>query len=351
MEPTRIAESTLRTFIAAMFVRLGVPPEAAGLATCSLVEASLMGIDTHGVEALPMYVAHLQAGGLAADALPVRLEGRGTVDVWDGRHGLGLAAGRILMSESIRQARTDGIHFAACRNANHMGACGVYAKMAADAGLIGMVSQQTLASLAPWGGQDARVGAAPFALAAPVQNAFPFYFDASMAAMTRSQIKAHRRSGTPLPEGAAMDAQGRPTRDPEEAWHGQIMPIGGHKGVGLAMVFDILSSVFSGNQLSTSVPSIIDHPERSADSSFFVMAIDPTAVGSLVDFTEAMKRYVDHVESSSPRTADAPPRYPGRREGEVWNERSRNGVPISADGMDHFDRIAASLSLPGVRAR
>ncbi len=326
-----VAESELLTCIARVFMRLGVPQDLAVLSARSLVDASLLGVETHGVDALPMYIGHLRSGGLKAEARPVRVSGRRAVEQWDAQHGFGLAAGRIMMAEAIRRATADGIYFATCRNANHLGACGVYAKMAADAGLIGVVSQQTLASLAPWGGLDVRVGASPFAMAAPIKDAFPFYFDASMAALTRSQIKRHRQNGALLPEGTAMDAEGQPTRDPEEAWSGQIMPIGAHKGVGLAMVFEILSSVLSGGRPSTDIPSIVDHPDQSADSGFFLMAIDPTAMGPLDGFTAALKRYVDQVETSSPRNADDPPRYPGRREGSVWQDRTANGVPISPE--------------------
>jgi LDH2 family malate/lactate/ureidoglycolate dehydrogenase len=343
-----IAESTLRVFVTEVFTRLAVPPVSAALAAQSLVEASLLGIDTHGIELLDMYVAHLRAGGLKADAEPICLQRRGGVQLWDIQHGFGLAAGRVVMSSAIQQARSDGICLATCRNANHLGACGVYAKMATDEGLIGIASQQTLASLAPWGGREVLVGTSPFALVAPVKDAFPFYFDASMAAVTRGQIRIHRRTGKPLPEGVALDAEGRPTRDPEQAWQGQIMPIGGHKGVGLAMAFEILSCLLSGNQFSQAIPSIVDHPERSADSSFFMMAIDSTVATPLSDFAAAMKRYVDYVESSMPRTPDHPPRYPGRREGEIWLDRSQNGIPISAEGKTRLDRIAASLSLAPV---
>lgn len=348
MEIVRVPESTLRAFAADVFVRLGVSPHLAALAAQSLVEASLLGIETHGVESLDMYVAQLRSGGLKGTAEPVRLQRRGGISLWDIQHGFGLAAGRIVMADVIQQSRTAGISLATCRNANHLGACGIYARMAADAGLIGIVSQQTLASLAPWGGRDARIGASPFALVAPIAGDFPFYFDASMAAMTRGQMKHYLRTGEPLPDGVAMDAEGQPTRDAEKAWCGQIMPIGNHKGVGLAMAFEILSCILSGNQLAQAIPSVIDHPESSADSGFFMLAIDPASIGPLTGFTAAMKHYLDYSESSAPLDAENPPRYPGRREGAAWLDRIANGVPVSTEGIDRLQKIAASLSLPGV---
>jgi LDH2 family malate/lactate/ureidoglycolate dehydrogenase len=266
------------------------------------------------------------------------------------QHGFGLAGGRQLMTQAVRQARDTGIALLTCRNANHLGACGVYGKIAADEGFIGMVSQQTLASLAPWGGKEARIGASPFALVAPVEGSFPFFFDASMAAMTRSQIKTHRHAGEPLPEGVALDNKGHPTVDPEKAWHGQILPIGRHKGVGLAMVFEILSCVLSGNRFSLEIPSIVDHPQRSAQSGVFMMAMDPQAVMPQNEFAAAMKRYVDYQESSPANDPGSPPRYPGRSEGACWLDRRQNGIPVAPGAFERLEQIAQSLCLDGLKA-
>jgi LDH2 family malate/lactate/ureidoglycolate dehydrogenase len=227
-------------------------------------------------------------------------------------------------------AKDKGIYYATCRNANHLGACGVYAKMAADAGMIGLVSQQALASLSPCGGLDPRIGASPFACSAPVENGFPFLFDAGMAAVTRSQVKVCRRKGLSVPKGVALDAQGEPTEDPEKAWVGQLMPIGNHKGVGMAMVFEILSSIISGNKMSNAIASIVDNPDKSAGSGIFIIVIDPATVMPLIDFAKRMREYVNYIESSSPRDPDDPPRYPGRRKGDFWYDRKQNGIPVSA---------------------
>jgi LDH2 family malate/lactate/ureidoglycolate dehydrogenase len=180
---------------------------------------------------------------------------------------------------------------------------------------------------------------------APVEGMFPFYFDGHMAFMTRAQVKAHRLSKTPLPEGVAMDKDGNPTTDPEAAWFGQLMPIGRHKGVGLAMVFEILSAVLSGNQFSTDIPSIVNEPNKSADSSIFIIAIDPRAFGAEGEFPRRMREYVEHIESSPPLDPKNPPRYPGRREGQLWEERSSKGIPVSPAGMAKFADIAKKLKI------
>ena len=345
MDSTRIAESALEAFVVEVFTRLKVAAHVAALAARSLLDASLMGVDSHGIEALDMYVTHLKNGGLSPNTEPSQITGHGGADLWDMGHGMGLAGARTVMEHAIRVAQSNSIHMATCRNANHLGACGVYAKMAADAGMIGIVSQQTLASLSPWGGRDVRVGASPVAFAAPVDNGFPFLFDAGMAAITRHQVKACRQKGQPLPKGVALDARGEPTQDPDEAWDGQLMPIGGHKGVGLAMAMEILSCILSGNRLSTDIASIVDHAEESAGSGIVVMAIDPAAVMPMDDFGKRMREYVDYVESSTPRDPADPPRYPGRREGEHWRNRKQEGIPVSAEALQRFGEIAISLSV------
>jgi len=341
----RFSQEILAAFALRVFAELQVPERTSRLAVRSLLDASLLGMETHGIEALRMYVDHLTGGGLKAKAEPLRVLESGGFDLWDMRSGFGLASGRIIMEHAISRAKESGIYLASIRNTNHIGACGVYGKIAADAGLIGMVSQQTLPAFAPWGGKEARVGASPFALVAPVKDMFPFYLDCSMAAVTRAKIKACRLAGVPLEEGLALDADGNPTADPEAAWFGQLMPIGRYKGVGLAMAFEILSAVLSGNQFADTIPSIVNEPHKSADSSVFMMAIDPQKVASEVDFPGRIREYVEYVESSPAKDHSDPPRYPGRREGEIWADRTRNGIPVTPDGLGGFETIAEELGV------
>ncbi|MCA9450328.1 MAG: Ldh family oxidoreductase, partial [Candidatus Omnitrophica bacterium] len=211
------------------------------------------------------------------------------------------------------------------------------------------VSQQSFPCLSPWGGKTPKVGSSPFAFVAPVEGAFPFYFDCQMASMTRAQVKSHRLSETPLPEGAAMDAEGVPTTDPDAAWFGQLMPIGKHKGVGFAMVFEILAGVLSGNQFSADMPSIVNEPDKSADSSIFIQAIDPSVVFPDGNFSETMKAYIDYIESSPAIDPQNPPRYPGRREGEFWADRSENGIPLSEMGSQKFEDISKRLGIDPIQ--
>ncbi len=342
---TRVNPVQFEDFAQSALQKLGVPSRTAALAIRSMLDASLMGIETHGIESLEMYVNHLEAGGLKADREPVKLSGKGPVEVWDMQSGYGLAGARTIMEKAIRIAKELGIYFASVRRTNHIGACGVYGKMAADQGLIGLVSQQTFPCLSPWGGKIPKIGSSPFAFVAPVEGSFPFYFDCQMASMTRAQVKSHRLRKIPLPEGAAMDLEGNPTTDPDTAWFGQLMPIGNHKGVGFAMVFEILAGILSGNQFSTGIPSIVNEPDKSADSSIFMMAIDPSVVCPEGDFSKRMEEYIAYIESSPPIDTSNPARYPGRREGEQWEERSRNGIPLSAAGPLKFEEITKRLSI------
>jgi LDH2 family malate/lactate/ureidoglycolate dehydrogenase len=324
---------------------LGVPTSTSELATQSMLDASLLGVETHGIESMEMYVNHLIGGGLKADRQPVLLGGTPAFERWDMQSGFGLAATRLLMKHAIERAKAHGIYAATIRNTNHLGACGVYGKIAADQGFIGVVSQQSFPCLSPWGGREIRLGSSPFALVAPIEGLFPFYFDCHMASMTRAQVKAHRLSKTPLPEGVALDKNGNPTTDPEAAWFGQLMPIGKHKGVGLAMVFEILSAILSGNRFSNDIPSIVNEPSKSADSSIFLMAIDPRCITDENEFPRRMRQYVEYLESSPPMDPKNPPRYPGRREGEIWAQRSRDGIPLSAEALAKFNTIAQRLKI------
>ena len=164
--------------------------------------------------------------------------------------------------------------------------------------------------------------------------------------MTRGQIKAQMRRGENLPEGVALDKHGAPTTDPTAAWIGQILPIGRHKGMGIIMAFEILSCVLSGNRLSGEIPSIVDHPELSADSGLFMLALDPGVVCGRKEFANRMAEFVGYVESSVATDPLQPPRFPGRRKGEIWAERRTHGIPLEGDHLDRLDGIADELAIP-----
>ena len=344
-ESVRVPEATLGQFARAVFEQLGVPADTARLAVRSLLDASLLGVDTHGIEALDMYVDHLRAGGLDPSPKPVLVKESGALGLWDMRQGFGLAGARIIMDHAIQRAPRHGMALATCRNTNHIGACGVYGKMAADKGMIGIVSQQTRATFAPCGGKQQRVGTSPLAIAAPAAGGPAFFYDASFAAITGAKMKAHIRAGQPLPEGVAADADGAPTTDPQKAWAGQVMPIGGHKGVGLAMACEIFSAVLSGNVSSDQIPSIVSNPEQTAGSSVFMLVIDPEGITSRDGFAERMREYVAYVESSPARDPEDPPRYPGRRAGECWLDREKKGIPVRRDGLERINAIGQSLGI------
>jgi len=350
MEPKAVLvqESALDSFLRSLFATFGLAAADAALASRSLIEASLMGFDSHGVEALDLYYNQLRVGGIATDAAPVLLREGGGLGLWDMQHGEGLVCGRKVMAAVAARARKHGIYMATCRRTNHIGACGVYARLAADEGLIGIVSQQPRATFAPSGGKEKRVGTSPLAVAAPMGGGFPFLFDASLAQITYARIKAHRLAGTQLPEGVAMDNDGTPTTDPAVAWDGIIMPIGGYKGVGLAMALELLHCVLAGGVHGMDVPDVVASSGKHANTTLFMIGIDPDAIGSSGDFAARVRDYCDYVESAAPLDPDDPPRYPGRRAGEHWADRRANGIPVSRSALARFDEMAGEIGVARV---
>ena len=341
----RISEKRLVEFGCRLFEALGVPQEITALSIRSLLDASLMGIESHGIESLDMYAAHLTAKGPDPAASAVKIQEHGGLSIWDMQNGLGLANGRRLMEYAIEAAEEHGISMITCRRTNHIGACSVYGKIAADSGLIGIVSAQSRAMFAPWGGREKRVSQSPLAVVAPVKGRFPFCYDGSFASMTNAKLKEYIRRGESLPEGMATDDKGRPTIDPQTAWTGQILPIGRHKGVGLAMAFEVLHCVLSGNIFSLEVPSVVSTPEKAGETSLFMMALAPGFILDDRDFAAEMDRYVEYIESSPAVDPSQPPWCPGRREGQCWEDRRTNGIPVSPEGLKRLNEIALAAGV------
>jgi len=234
----RIGLEALQEVVAAAFQNAGVPAGNAEVVAGALVEAEARGIESHGVRMLPGYVARLKAGGFSAGAEPKVVREGPAVALIDGENGLGPLVATRAMEMAVRKARTAGIGACAAFHSNHYGAAACYALLASREGLVGIATTNSVAAVAPPGGRVGRVGNTATAYAIPTQDEPPLVLDISMSTAARSRFALHAERGQPLPEGWAIDAEGRPTTDAKAGLGGYLLPLGsptaGHKGFGLA---------------------------------------------------------------------------------------------------------------------
>jgi LDH2 family malate/lactate/ureidoglycolate dehydrogenase len=238
----RFPHEALHEVARAIFARCGMAEPDAEVLADQLVKADLRGIHSHGVMRVPLYAGKLAGGGVDPRGRPRVVKDAGAALVVDGGNNMGQIAGVFAMGRAIERARTTGV---AVGNSNHEGAMEYYVRMAIAADMIGVGTTNALPTMAPWGGIDKLVGLNPIGIGIPAGEAAPLVLDFAFGATAHGRMQVYQQKGIPIPDGWALDKEGRPTTDIDEALAGLVQPIGMCKGIGLAMAAGILSTLLS----------------------------------------------------------------------------------------------------------
>jgi LDH2 family malate/lactate/ureidoglycolate dehydrogenase len=294
-----------------------------------LVAADLMGIDSHGMSLLPLYDRQLQEGGATPIPNISIVHDRAAVALIDGDGGFGQVPSMMAVELAAERAQNFGVAAVAIRNSNHYGAAGVYVRRLAEQGLIGIsTSSVWRAAIVPTGGLEPRLGTNPVAFAAPSARGKPFLLDMATSNAAIGKLKLAQRAETDIPEGWALTRDGTAQRDPNLALLDTLLvPLGGHKGYGLAAMVEVLSSVLSGAALTP----LRDRPGRRHNVGHFVLALDPAMMrGSLAEFQADVDRMMDALRATQPSDPEHPVLVAGDPEYACEAERLSHGIPLCA---------------------
>lgn len=310
----RLSPEELHRALEAHFLRLGLPEEGAKAFAEVLVEAELEGLRSHGLARLPLYTAQLERGGLnprpemrLSQVRPglLLLEADGAPGPW---------AALRAVAALVPAAKEQGIAALAVRRAGHVGPLGPYVRRLAQAGLVGLAFANTPPALAP----GPVLGTNPIALGAPMAPE-PLVVDLALSVVSRGKILEKAQKGEPIPEGWAVDREGRPTTDPEAALEGALLPLGGGKGLALAVLVEVLAGALAGDVLGPEIPLPWRAPEAGVHPGFLLVGLDP---GPLSD------RFAQRVAELGRYLEAAGGRVPGSRRVRARAEALRNGIQV-----------------------
>ena len=340
----RFQAGALGETLGRLFAACGMRDADASLLAESLVQADLRGIHSHGVLRVPDYVRKLTRDGVDPRGRPRVVTDAGAALVVDAGNAMGQIAGRFAMDLAIARARETGLALAAVRGSNHCGALEWYTARALEHDMIGIAGTNALPTMAPWGGTDRIVGLNPLSIAVPAGETAPLVLDMALGATAHGKVRVYAQKGLALPEGWAFDAEGRPTSDAETALAGLIQPIGAFKGLGLAMMVGILSSVLSGARYGTEAGSLAEGAVPGADGQFY-LAIRIAA------FREpaAFKAQIDRIarEYLASRRAEGVERLylPGELETEIAARNRHEGIPLNETTVAGIVKAAEELGV------
>ncbi len=323
---------------------VGVPPEQAQMIAEVVVEGDLRGVESHGVLRLPAYVHRVQKGIMrAVTQLKTILERPATL-LLDAGGGFGQVAGVHAMERAIEKAQRNGVGMTAVRNANHFGVAAYYAMRALPHRMIGIVASNAAPSMAAWGGAAPVLGTNPICIAIPTGMEVDIILDMASSQVARGKIRLAAAKNESIPLGWALDAEGRPTQDPQAALKGTLVPMGGPKGYGLALVVDVLAGVMTGADFSVRLTSVHDL-SRPSSVGFVMQAVDISAFLPWEEFAERMRELVDAVRNS-PRAPGVERIYlPGEIEWLKTQERRQSGIPVAASVLQELRSLADELGV------
>jgi uncharacterized oxidoreductase len=318
-ETRTVAAAELRALVSRILAAAGTPPDAAGRVAGSLVLAILRGVDSHGVMRVPEYLAYVRDGRVDPAAEPV-VSVEGPVVRVDGRRAFGQLAAREAALAAVEQARRHGVALAVVSGVKHVGRVGEFVELCAERGCIGIAFANggpAGGSVAPHGGTRRALGTNPLAYAFPVAGRPPVVADFSTSTVAEGKVRLRRDSGSAVPEGWLVDADGRPTTDPGDLYAGgAILPAAGHKGYALGLLVEVLGGVLAGEGCA----SAGDDPGNG-----FVLVVIDGGDG----FPDGAARAVRAVEAVPPAAGFDRVRTPGDPELETEARRERDGIPLS----------------------
>ncbi|MUN35129.1 Ldh family oxidoreductase [Actinomadura litoris] len=341
--PVRIAADELRDAATRIFAASGVPLEDAALVADSLVQADLWGHQSHGVLRVGWYVDRIRSGVMRPETKIETVSDLGAVMTLDGHDGVGQVITAHAARAAVERAGRHGVGVVAVRNSNHFGTAAYFTRMAPPRGQIGILTTNSSPAMAPWDGRGKLVGSNPWSIAAPLDGDRQMVLDIANTAVARGKIYLARNRGTRIPDGWAVAADGTPTRDPEAALLGTVLPMAGHKGYGISVMMDVLSGVLSGSGFGSLVngPYQSEHPGRSGH---LFMALDIAAFGPPGEFEERIKALVTELKSGSREGAEEV-RYPGELEALAEERNLAEGLLLPERTLTDLRRVADSLGV------
>lgn len=345
--PELVTVEELLGFSKRLLERAGVGPEEASTTAEALVTTDTWGVFTHGTKLLPGYVRRIRAGGIRADASP-EIERDGPAwAVVDARSTLGQVSSVFAMRVAIEKARRAGVAYVGVRNANHFGAAGYYACLAAREGLVGLAFSNDIPSVAAPGSRVAVFGSNPLAYAIPAGEHDPIFLDIATSTVAGGKVYAARARGKPIPPDWLIGEDGLPTTDaslyPQKA---VLMPMAGHKGYGIALLVECLSALLTGAAARWEVGSwIFGDPALPTNHGAAFAAIDVGSVLPLAEFRARADALIREIRAVP--TAPGVPRVlvPGEAE---WERRRRalaEGIPLPKDVREALRKLASEIGV------
>lgn len=341
----RFGAGPLRMFARAVLERTGVPGKDADMVAKCLVLGDLRGVGSHGMIRLPVYERRLRAGVVKANPRIQVIRRFSSVALVDGDNGLGPVVAMQAMEVAIELAKAKGIGFVGVRRSNHFGVGAFYVQRAIEAGCFGCAISNAPPNMAPFGGRQRFLGTNPFAVGVPAGKYPPLLFDAASSVAARGRIIAAAKQGIPIPPDWAVDPEGKPTTDPDEALAGAVLPFGGAKGSAIAFIIDLLAGILTGASFGLRL-NTLENLKAMQDLGHLFLAIRPDIFLPLEEVTERTDEIFASLIASPPADGTDRVLLPGEIEMRAEQINKVQGVPLNEEVVNELVELGERAGVP-----
>jgi len=344
-ETINISPDKYKNFIYQVLIKAGCTTEDATIIAKVMLWTDLRGRSGHGAFRLPTLIKRLKAGILKSPATLNFIESSQAAHKLDAGNAFGQVAATAAIDRAIQLAQKFGIGMVVVSQSNHYGAAAYYINRAVESGCIALTGTNSIPRVAPPGSRKPLLGTNPLGFGCPTANGPPLLVDFSTSAISGANIiKASKESGSQIPEGLALDSEGKPTTDPSQVAKGALLPAGGPKGFCIGLLVEILSSMLSGSAMSKEVGSMYNTWDRGTNVGHFFIVID---IKQFINQSEFLERIATLIEwmKAFPQNPDIAIRYPGEGREKCVNEFKDKGIPLSAIEFQEFQNLADEFAI------
>ena len=340
----RISHNELIRFGVEVLSRYGVNRTDAKIIVENLVLANLRGKDSHGIIRLYYYIEDMKRNYINPRPKIKMIKERKHYALIDGDNGFGQVVALRATELAIEKAKENDIALVAAKNLSHVGILAYYIMRIINNAMAGFATANTDPAIAPPCARVAALGTNPIAIGVPTEGALPpIILDMALSVVSGGRILLAARRGEKIPLGWAIDSQGRPTNDPREALKGALLPMGGHKGYGLALMIDILCGIVIGGGYSLKI-----RPGWSSQGGFLVSALKIDSFRNSEEYYTEINEYVKRIKTLPLVEGCKEVFIPGEQSFKVMQERLKKGIPLDEDTWSMLSKLAqeAGVEMP-----
>ena len=342
----RFSRSKLEDFMKRCFMATDLPEKDAETVARFMADSDIMGKDSHGIFRLPGYIQRLINGGINKTPNIQVLKNRSATALVDGDNGMGHLVVNFCAELAIEKAKKSGISWVGGNHSNHAGAAGAYALLPLEQDMIGIyVAVGSANHLPPWGGIEPLLSTNPIAVAIPGMHEEPILLDMATTVSSYGKIKVHAQRNIPMPEGWMVDKNGEPLTDASQADLGFLLPIGGPKGYGLALIFGILAGTLNGADFGRDVIDMNEDRNSVSNTGQFILALDISAFMDTNEFKREIDEVIQTMRNSKTLKGAEGVRLPGDGSHAAMKDRKENGIPLPTPLIVNLEKLANTLSV------